>query len=202
MIAFHLRTRLALFALLGIATASMGQSSTATKTPKGAASRKSSPASKAAPQQSSGARTGDWRQIKKPPLPPHHPQEPKRIELANGMIVFLEEDHELPLIDGTAYVRGGSRDVAAEKTGLTSIYASAWRTGGTKAKTGDELDNELEARAAKVETGSGAATTSISFSSLKGDFDFVFDVFKDVLRNPEFRQDKIDLAKNRLKSTI
>ena len=148
------------------------------------------------------ARTSDWRKIKKPELPAFHPQEPKRIQLTNGMIVFLQEDHELPLIDGTAYIRGGSRDVSGAKTGLTSIYASSWRTGGTKTKTGDQLDDELEARAAHVETGGGAATTSVSFSCLKGDFDFVFDVFKDVLRNPEFRQEKIDLAKNRMRTAI
>jgi zinc protease len=175
----------------------------------GAAQSSSAPAkkaesAKASPSKPSAAagRAADWRQIKKPELPAFHPQEPKRIQFSNGMIVFLQEDHELPLIDGTAYIRGGSRDVPAAKTGLTSIYASSWRTGGTKSKTGDQLDDELEARAAHVETGGGAATTSVSFSCLKGDFDFVFDVFKDVLRNPEFRQDKIDLAKNRMRTAI
>ena len=150
----------------------------------------------------SGAQTAEWKQIKKPPLPAFHPQEPKRIQLANGMIIFLQEDHELPLIDGTAYIRGGARDVRADKTGLTSIYSGSWRTGGTKTKTGDQLDDELEARAARVETGSGVATTSVSFSSLKDDFDFVFGAFNDVLRNPEFRQEKIDLAKNRMRTAI
>jgi len=29
------------------------------------------------------------------------------MQLANGMVIFLQEDHELPLIRGTAQIRGG-----------------------------------------------------------------------------------------------
>ena len=49
-------------------------------------------------------------------------------------------------------------------------------------------------RAAKVETGGGPDSTTISFSCLKGDLDDVFKVFVDVLHNPEFRADKIEIA--------
>ncbi len=138
----------------------------------------------------------------KPALHKFSPQEPKRIELPNGMIIFLQEDHELPLINGTARIRGGGRDIPAAKTGMMSIYGSAWRTGGTTTKTGDQLDDFLEIRAAKVETGGGVDSTEISMSALKQDFDQVFEVFVDLLRNPEFRQDKVDLAKKQLKTAI
>ena len=138
----------------------------------------------------------DWQQIKIPPLPVFHPQEPKRIELPNGMVIFLQEDHELPLIDGSARIRGGSRDEPANKAGMLDLYGEVWRTGGTKAETGDQLDDYLEVRAAKVETSSSEDSTTISWSCLKGDFDDVFKVFADVLRNPEFREDKVDLAKH------
>ncbi|MGA7614762.1 MAG: pitrilysin family protein [Thermoanaerobaculia bacterium] len=148
------------------------------------------------------AQVKDYHDIKTPPLHQISIQEPKRIELPNGMIVFLQEDHELPLISGTAIVRGGSRDVPADKAGLIGIYGEVWRTGGTATKTGDQLDDFLEARAAKVETDGDIDSTSISFDTLKGDFDPVFSVFMDLLRNPEFRQDKIDLAKNQINTSI
>jgi len=144
----------------------------------------------------------DWKRIPIPPLRPFRPAEPKRLELPNGMILFLQEDHELPLIDGTALIRGGSREEPAEKIGLVTSYGQAWRTGGTKARTGDDLDDYLEARAAKVESGGGLDSTSLSWSCLKGDFDDVFRVFLEVLREPEFRQDKIDLAKDQVRSQI
>ena len=135
-----------------------------------------------------------WKQVPVPPLPAFHPQEPKRIQLPNGMVIFLQEDHELPLIDGTARIRGGSVNEPASKTGLVDMYGEVWRTGGTKTQTGDQLDDFLEVRAAKVETGGGPDSTTISFSCLKGDLDDVFKAFLDVLRNPEFRADKLDIA--------
>jgi zinc protease len=135
-----------------------------------------------------------WQKIPIPKLPEFRPEQPKRIELPNGMVVFLQEDHELPIIDGTARIRGGERSVPASKTGLTDVYGEVWRTGGTKTQTGDQLDDYLEQRAAKVETGGGGDSTSVSWSCLKEDFDDVFRVFEDVLKNPEFRADKIEIA--------
>jgi zinc protease len=132
------------------------------------------------------------------PLPPFHPQEPKRVQLPNGMVIFLQEDHELPIIDGFARIRGGSRSEPAAKTGLAQLYGQTWRTGGTKTQTGDQLDDYLEIRAAKVETGAIADSTIISLSCLKEDFDDTFKIFAALLRQPEFREDKLELAKRRM----
>lgn len=151
---------------------------------------------------SSFAQAKSWQQIAAPPLPAFHPAQPKRIELSNGMVIFLQEDHELPLIDGFARIRGGSHDEPADKVGLVGIFGKVWRTGGTKSQTGDQLDDFLEVRAARVETGGGPDSTSISLSCLKGDFDDVFQVFVDVLRNPEFRADKLDLAQKQANDAI
>jgi zinc protease len=140
--------------------------------------------------------------IKTLPLPEFHPQIPKRVVLPNGMVLLLQEDHELPLIDGTMRIRGGSRLEPADKVGLIDIYGDVWRTGGTKDKTGDQLDDFLEARAAKVETDGDTDSTLISFSCLKPDFEDVFKVFLDVLQNPAFREDKIALAKFQLNTSI
>src|SRR5579864_881046 len=148
------------------------------------------------------AQATDWQQIPIPPLPAFHPQQPKRIQLPNGMVIFLQEDHELPLIDGTARIRGGSRSEPANKVGMLDIYGEVWRTGGTKTQTGDQLDDYLEIRAAKVETSGGVDSTTISWSCLKGDFDDVFKAFNDVLREPEFRADKIDLAQKEMYDAI
>lgn len=146
--------------------------------------------------------TKEWEKISIPPLHAFHPAQPKRIELPNGMIIFLQEDHELPLIDGVARIRGGSRSLLAAKTGLLDIYGEVWRTGGTKTQTGDELDDYLEVRAAKVETDASDDSTSISLSCLKPDFNDVFKVFTDLLRNPEFRDEKIDIARKGMYDAI
>src|SRR5262249_32756239 len=118
------------------------------------------------------------------------------------LVIFLQEDHELPLIDGVIRIRGGHRDEPADKVGLAGIYAEVWRTGGTKSKTGDELDDFLEMRAARVEASPGIDSSSLSWMSLQQDFAHVLPVVLDLLENPEFRQEKIDLARQQLTSLI
>ena len=46
------------------------------------------------------AQAQPWKSIPIPPLPPFHPAQPKRIQLKNGAVIFLAEDHELPFING------------------------------------------------------------------------------------------------------
>jgi len=150
---------------------------------------------------SAPAQTG-WQQIPIPPLPAFHPAEPKRIVLPNGMVIFLQEDHELPLIDGSIRIRGGSQLEPSAKLGLVDLYGEVWRTGGTKTQTGDQLDDYLEARAAKVETGGGGDSTSIGWSCLKADYDDVFKIVLDLLHNPDFRADKLELAQSQFEESI
>jgi zinc protease len=158
-------------------------------------------APKPAPASTAGVAT-NWRQIAIPELPPFNPKQPKRVVLANGMVVFLTENHELPLISGSAMIRGGSDSEPANKTGLVELYGETWRTGGTEKLSGDQLDDFLEARAAKVETGSGDSDTTVSFNCLKADFNDVLGIFADLLRNPAFREDKLALAKKQMNSSI
>ena len=110
------------------------------------------------------AQEATWQQIPIPTLPSFHPPQPKRIQLSNGMVIFLQEDHELPLISGSARIRGGSSSEPVAKVGLVDLFGEVWRTGGTKTQTGDQLDDFLEIRAAKVETSGGPDSTSISLS--------------------------------------
>jgi zinc protease len=82
-----------------------------------------------APADSSEAKQAQpWKSIPIPPLPAFHPAQPKRIELKNGVVIFLEEDHELPFISGSISIKGGERDVPADKAGLVDLYSDAWRT--------------------------------------------------------------------------
>jgi zinc protease len=143
-----------------------------------------------------------WNKVQAPPLPAFTPQEPTRIQLPNGMIIFLQPDHELPLITATARIRGGSISEPANKTGLGDLYGEVWRTGGTKKLTGDQMDDFLEVRAAKIEADNQSDSTSLSLNCLKGDFDAVFDLYLDLLHNPEFRDDKLALAKQQLYTAI
>ena len=143
-----------------------------------------------------------WTKIPIPPLHPFKPVQPRRIELSNGLVLFLQEDHELPFINGNILIRGGSRDEPEAKVGLVSIYGETWRTSGTATVDGDKLDDQLEAKAASVETSGGTASTSVTWSSLKDDFDSVFAATMDLLLHPTFKADKLQLAKGQAETAI
>ena len=137
-----------------------------------------------------------------PPLNQPQPPVPDRFELDNGMIVYLLEDHELPIIDISVRIRTGALYEPADKVGLASITGAVMRTGGTTSKTGDELDEILENLAASVETGIGDDSGSASVSVLKEDLDTGLSILADILMNPAFREDKIDLEKVQHRSGI
>ncbi|MBI4902969.1 MAG: insulinase family protein [Acidobacteria bacterium] len=122
--------------------------------------------------------------------------------LPNGMRVHLLENHELPLVRGNATIRVGNVFDPADKTGLADVFDQSLRLGGTKDKTGDQINQLLENIAASVESGVGETSGSLSFNTLREHSDVVLGIFHDLLVAPEFRQDKIDVVKTQLRSAI
>ena len=143
-----------------------------------------------------------YKDLRYPPLGQIKVPDPEQITLSNGMRVFLLEDHELPLISGAALIRTGNLFDPPDKKGLADITAGVLRSGGTSAKTGDQLDVELENIAASVESSMGENSATVSFSALKETADQAMQAFKDVLSDPAFRQDKIDLLITQENSAI
>ncbi len=143
-----------------------------------------------------------WKSIPIPPLATFHPAQPKRIVLKNGVVIFLAEDHELPFISGFIEMKGGSRDEPADKAGLVDLYGDAWRTSGTVTHDGDKLDDILEAKAAKVETGGDIDSTSLSWNCLKQDEKEVFGIALDLLEHPAFNEQKLNLSKQQMATSI
>ena len=136
-----------------------------------------------------------YKQLDYPKLGDIKTAEVERVTLANGMRLFLLEDHELPVVNVWAMIRTGSVYEPADKIGLASITGTVMRTGGTTSKTGDEIDEELERIAAWVESDIGLNSGSASVSVLKEDLGTGLVILADVLMNPAFREDKIELAK-------
>jgi len=143
-----------------------------------------------------------WEQIPVPKMHEFKPQQPKRIQLKNGIVIFLQEDHELPFISGTVTIPGGARDDDPGKTGLADLFGQTWRTSGTAKMSGDALDDLLEAKAAHIETSSDEDSTALSWDSLKGDADQVFSLAVDLLLHPKFNADKLQLAQQQMATGI
>jgi zinc protease len=136
------------------------------------------------------------------PLPEIKLPKYERFVLQNGLVVYLTEDHDLPLVNGTLIVRTGSRLEPPDQVGLAGFTGAVMRTGGTKQHSADQLNEILEQRAAAVETGIGETAGSGSFEALSEDLETVFGLFAEVLREPVFAQEKLDLAKTQTKGGI
>jgi zinc protease len=155
-----------------------------------------------APASGGAQKNKPWEQIPIPKLHEFKPQQPKRIVLKNGIVVFLQEDHELPFVSGSVIIPGGARDEDPAKTGLVQLYGEAWRTSGSAKMDGDALDDLLEAKAARIETSGDEDSTALSWDSLKGDADQVFSLALDLLLNPRFSAEKLQLAQQQMATAI
>ncbi|HLR76082.1 MAG TPA: insulinase family protein, partial [Balneolaceae bacterium] len=120
----------------------------------------------------------------------------------NGIQFFLIEDHELPIIDVNVRIRTGGIQVPDSLTGLSAITGMVMRSGGTESIGSDSLNVLLENNAAQLHTGVGFTSGSAGLNVLKEDFDTLLPVFVDVLGNPAFPTEKIELAKKQAKSAI
>ena len=143
-----------------------------------------------------------YDEIKYPKLNEFKKANVEEFQLDNGITFYLVEDKELPLIRVSATVRTGSLQDPEGKEGLASMTGSLMREGGSENYPADQLNILLEDNAAFMSTFIGQGSGSASMNILKEDFDELLPVFVDLVSNPLFPEDKIELAKTQRKSGI
>lgn len=136
-----------------------------------------------------------------PPLEVKIPK-PERIVLENGLIVYLLEDNELPLMNIKVLIRSGSIYDEDNKSGTANLVAQLLRTGGTLKYPSEILDEKLEYLAADLGTSADYEIMEVSFSFLSRDFNACMDMLKEVLFVPVFPEDKLEIEKSRVLEAI
>ncbi|MGA1841730.1 MAG: M16 family metallopeptidase [bacterium] len=130
------------------------------------------------------------------------PPKPERVVLPNGMIIYLMEDNEVPMVDIHCLIKTGAIYEPVDKVGLAQITGEVMRSGGTKTLDPDDLDKKLEFMGVILETGIGTESGSANLSVLKKDLDEALGIFSDVLRNPAFKEEKVELSKMKMIESI
>lgn len=125
-----------------------------------------------------------------PPDPAAH-----RHVLGNGVVAFMVEDHELPLVTVGVQIYGGAYLDPKGKEGLASLAGSQMRAGGTETHTAEAFDEEADFLAASISSGFGDTRGSASSNFLAKDTDKALALLFEMLRQPRFQQDRLDLAK-------
>lgn len=123
------------------------------------------------------------------------PPESHRVVLANGMVVYMLEDHELPLISITASLRTGGWLDPADKVGLASLTGAVMRTGGGGGLSASQVDDELEQFAGEVSIAVGRQSGFASLDVLSKDLKRGLQIFAGLIRTPAFDPARVALAK-------
>lgn len=137
-----------------------------------------------------------------PPLKRIEPVKPERFVLPNGMVVFLLENHDLPIVSGEMDVRTVPQWIPADKVGLGRVTGETIRSGGSAKHSGDWLDDRLGAIGAEIGTSIDRDLANGSFHSLTENAPEVISLFAEILQSPAFPDDKIELAKVGLRQNI
>ena len=136
------------------------------------------------------------REMDFPPLS-FFPIQATRTVLSNGMILYLLEDPELPLVNISALIRTGSIYDPPDKVGLAQLTATLLRTGGTAVRTAQAINEELEFMAAEIEFYMNRESGGASLSVRQQDFPRALAILASLLMKPAFDPAQLDLAKKR-----
>lgn len=136
--------------------------------------------------------------IKYPPLDFKLPPV-ERVLLDNGIILYILEDHELPLITVNARIKTGSMYDPEGKEGVAELTANVMRTGGTAKLSSTEVDKQFDFMASSASISMSMDSAQVSFSTLNSEFDHGLDLLSQIIIQPAFEQEKLELAR-RLKA--
>jgi len=150
-----------------------------------------------APGQERGAIPPSPRDLKFSPLEFQPPKASAyRQVLANRVVGYFVENHELPLVNVSVTVRTGSYLDPGGKAGLAAAVGSLMRSGGTEHYKAEDFDEEADFLAANISSAIGPTEGVASVNFLAKDTNKALELFFDMLRNPAFRQDRLDLYKS------
>src|SRR5262245_30772849 len=116
-----------------------------------------------------------------------------RFTLKNGIVVYVIEDHALPLVNISVKVKTGTFVAPADKTGLASLTGTMMRKGGTEKMTAEDFDEKADFLAANISSFIGDTSGGASLNCLSSVLNPSLDLFFDMLRSPRFQQSRIDV---------
>src|SRR5215203_6689709 len=149
------------------------------------------------------SQTETFRSHAPAPLPPRPISIPTAREttLRNGLSLVVVEDSRLPLVSyRLAFPVGGAFDPPG-LPGLTDLLAGLLPE-GTESRTSKEIAEEVARMGASLSAGATSDYTLVGASALSNFNDLILDLMADVILEPSFPENEVELAKQNTKESL
>ncbi len=118
------------------------------------------------------------------------------ITMKNGLKVLLIKDNSTPTVTINGYIQGGTDFDSKERPGIASLTSQNMMN-GTKNKKAITIATILENKGAGLSFGANREGVRFGGYALNSDLQTMIEVLGDVLKNPAFPQDKLELTRQR-----
>ena len=125
-----------------------------------------------------------------------------RHELSSGVPVFMAPSDEFPLVTIRLSFKGGAYMEGPDQAGLAGMTGAMIRSGGSASMSPSELDEEFDFMAANASVGIGARTATASINCLTSNLDEAFAMFMDMLLNPRFDSERLEVRRGQMLESI
>ncbi len=134
---------------------------------------------------------------------PPAPQAPKAVsvpavkekKLPNGLTVAVVERKNVPIVTVELLIKNGASGEPEDKAGLADLTASLL-TKGTKTRTASQIAEQIEFLGGSINTGAAWNNSVVRINVMSDKLDQALAIMSDVVLNPSFKQDEIDLLKS------
>ena len=128
---------------------------------------------------------------------------PAMVKLPNGLTLLLLEDHKLPTIAFTMWIRPGQLADPNDLPGLASFTADMLRE-GTDRRTSAEIAAEVDSLGASLAADSrfGASYTTVNGSGLIDSAPQILDLMSDIVLHPAFPEAELAKYKQRQAASL
>ena len=122
-------------------------------------------------------------------------------EFQNGLFVYGIENKELPIVNMSIVIDGGVAQDNISLPGVASMVAAVLPQ-GTKNKTPEELEEEIELLGSDIRMYAGQEDISMNAETLARNFTRTVSLMKEILLEPRWDTAEFRMAKSRTKNNI
>lgn len=124
-----------------------------------------------------------------------------KVELNNGMIIYLAEDNKLPIVEVRGFIKGGLSQENPDQADISSIMTKLMNT-GTQNYSERELTRYKELNGISFSISASFDRYSFSANSLASEQDELISIMAEILRKPKFEGDYFNRIKQEYYQSI